>query len=101
MQILVCFEKKYPHQMLSLSFLSFLSIFFSLDHKFNNTYLRDKNWQVILNKWICIDNGLVEVLVEDLPGQGELPQVLGLQLGQRRADVLCRRAQLFVPVQQI
>ena len=32
-------------------------------------YLRQKDWQVVLDQGIGVDDGLVEVLVQDFPGK--------------------------------
>jgi hypothetical protein len=32
-------------------------------------YLRQKDWQVVLDQRIGVDDGLVEVLVQDFPGK--------------------------------
>ena len=32
-------------------------------------YLRQKDWQVVLDQGISVDDGLVEVLVQDFPGK--------------------------------
>ena len=65
------------------------------------TYLRNEDGKVVLNEWICVDDGLVEVLVEDLPREGEPHEVLDLQVQQAGGNLLGRVAQPFVTTEQI
>ena len=32
-------------------------------------YLGQKDWQVVFDEWIGVDDGLVQMLVEDFPGE--------------------------------
>lgn len=63
-------------------------------------YLRNEDRQIVLDEWIDVNNGLVQVFVEDLPGQSEPAQVLGLQVDQGRRNYLCCTTQPVIPFQQ-
>jgi len=47
-------------------------------------HLGEKNWQIIFNKWIGVYDGLVEVLVQNLPRQREPTKVFDFQVDEGR-----------------
>ena len=59
-------------------------------------YLRQKDWQVVFDERIRVDDGLVQMLVENFPGEWKAPKVFDLEVDESRGDVLRRCAEFLV-----
>ena len=62
--------------------------------------LRDEDGQVVLDEGVGVDDQLVEVLAQELPGEGEPPEVVDLQVAEHGHHQLGGLTQLVVAAQQ-